>query len=250
MGRLQLSQISTRAPEGFGKEETKEKLLKIGEELEELQYLLYAEHKHSVLVILQGLDASGKDGVIKKVFGRMNPQGIQVKSFKVPSEEEMDHDFLWRIHKYVPAKGMIQIFNRSQYEDILVTRVNGWCDDEAAGKRMKAINDFENLLEEQNSTTILKFYLHVSKEEQEERLEERKQDPAKQWKYNEKDHFVVQDRDRYIKYYEDCFENCNKVPWVIVPSDQNWYKEFVVANTLLHSLKKLNMKFPQIDKRS
>ena len=139
---------------------------------------------------------------------------------------------------------MIQIFNRSHYEDILITRVHGWCDDETAKKRMKAINDFENLLEEHNNTHILKFYLHISKEEQQERLMERMKDPGKMWKYNEKDFEEAKLSDDYRKMYEDCFENCNKIPWTIVPADQNWYKEFIIASALYELLKGLDMKFP------
>jgi len=156
---IYLSKISTRAPEEFDKDETKEKLVSILEELDELQNLLYANRKHPVLVIIQGMDASGKDGAVKNVFGTLNPLGVVAKSFKAPTEEELSHDFLWRIHKNVPAKGMIQIFNRSQYEDVLITRVHKWIDDETVYKRMEAINNFERLLQEHNQTIILKFYL-------------------------------------------------------------------------------------------
>jgi PPK2 family polyphosphate:nucleotide phosphotransferase len=177
-----LSEISTRAPKDFSKESIKKKTAEIIGELDDLQNLLYAESKHSLLVILQGMDASGKDGVIKNVLGKLNPQGVTVKSFKAPTAEELSHDFLWRVHLHSPAKGMIQVFNRSQYEDVLITRVHGWCDDETAKKRMEAINDFELLLQNHNNTTILKFYLHISREEQAERLQERMNDPQKEWK--------------------------------------------------------------------
>jgi PPK2 family polyphosphate:nucleotide phosphotransferase len=166
---------------------TKEKTLAILDELDDLQNLLFAEGKNSILIVIQGMDASGKDGVIRNVLGNMNPQGVRVVSFKAPTAEELSHDFLWRIHRHAPARGMIQVFNRSHYEDIIVTRVHKWCDDKTAHKRMKAINDFESLLQEHNSTQILKFYLHISPEEQQERLRERLKDPAKMWKYNEKD---------------------------------------------------------------
>lgn len=244
MPQHQLHKISTRAPKGFEKNATKQETEKIVLELNELQNLLYAESKHAVLVILQGLDASGKDGVIRKVFGRMNPQGVDVVSFKVPTEEELSHDFLWRIHKNVPAKGRIQIFNRSHYEDILVTRVHGWCDDKLAKKRMGCINDFEKLIQEHNNTHILKFYLHVSAEEQQERLNERMTDPTKMWKYNKRDFEEAALRDKYYQMYEDCFQNCNKPEWIIVPSDQNWYKEYTIAKTLRDLLKGLNMQYP------
>jgi len=250
MGKISLSDISTRAPKDFDKEETKQKTRKILEELNELQNLLYAESKHSVLVVLQGLDASGKDGTIRNVFGALNPQGVTVRSFKVPTAEELSHDFLWRIHGAAPARGMIQIFNRSQYEDVLVTRVHKWCDDETALKRMKAINDFEQLLHRHNNTQILKFYLHISPEEQQERLEERIHDPAKQWKYNENDFVEAKLWKEYRKMYEDCFEHCNDIPWTIVPADQNWYKEHLIAAELLAVLKKLDMQYPGLKKSS
>ena len=243
-----LSEISTKAPKEFDKKETKELSEKLLAELDDLQNLLYAESRHSLLIILQGMDASGKDGVIRNVFGAFNPQGVQVRSFKVPTEEELAHDFLWRIHLAAPAKGMIQIFNRSHYEDILVTRVHKWCDDETAKKRMKAINDFEELLSEHNGTRILKFYLHVSAEEQQSRLQERITDPSKQWKFNERDFAEAKLREQYIDMYEDCFENCNEVPWTIVPADQNWYKEHLIASKLLDALKSFDMKYPAMSK--
>ncbi|HET9280224.1 MAG TPA: polyphosphate kinase, partial [Flavitalea sp.] len=170
---IQLANISTKAPKEFSKDETKSETAAILEELDELQNLLYASSKYALLVVIQGLDASGKDGVIKNVFGTLNPQGVTVKSFKAPTPDELAHDFLWRVHRESPARGMIQIFNRSQYEDILVTRVHKWCDDETASKRMNAINDFERLMQEHGNTIMLKFYLHVSREEQAERLQER-----------------------------------------------------------------------------
>jgi len=248
MSKIKLNDVDTRAPKEMDKENTKKKLADILQELDELQNLLYAERKHSLLIVLQGMDASGKDGVIRNVFGKLNPQGVMVQSYKAPTDEELSHDFLWRIHNRAPAKGMIQIFNRSHYEDILVTRVHGWCDDHTAKKRMKAINDFESLLNQHNQTEILKFYLHVSAEEQEKRLEERIKDPRKQWKYNEKDFDEAKLRESYYKAYEDCFENCNDFPWVIVPADQNWYKEYVIALKVLESLSGLNMKFPGLKK--
>lgn len=248
MAKILLKEISTRAPKDFEKEKTKKKTREILDELDELQNVLYAEGKHSLLIVIQGMDASGKDGVIRDVFGSLNPQGVTVKSFKVPTPEELSHDFLWRVHRHAPAKGMIQIFNRSHYEDILVTRVHGWCDDATAMKRMKAINDFENLLQQHNSTHILKFYLHVSREEQHQRLEERMKNPGKMWKYNEKDFEEAKLWDRYHQVYEDCFEHCNLVPWNIVPADQNWYKEYIFANEVYNLLKSLDMKYPGLKK--
>jgi PPK2 family polyphosphate:nucleotide phosphotransferase len=248
MGRINLKEISTRTGKEFDKQDTKEKTAKILTELDDLQNLLFAENQHSVLVVIQGMDASGKDGVVRHVFKSMNPQGVMVKSFKAPTAEELSHDFLWRIHAHAPAKGMIQIFNRSHYEDILVTRVHKWCDDETAYKRMKDINNWEELLAEQNNTHILKFYLHVSPEEQKKRLEERIKDPAKMWKYNDNDFAEAKLWDNYMKMYEDCFENCNIIPWTIVPSDQNWYKEYVIASKIRDTLSGLNMQYPGLKK--
>lgn len=248
MKSVQLDNISTRAPHNLDKGDTKKELEEVLIELNELQNLLFAESKHSILVILQGMDASGKDGVIRNVFTSMNPQGVNVTGFKAPTPEELSHDFLWRIHHYAPANGMIKIFNRSQYEDILVTRVHGWCDDDLAHKRMKAINDFEELLSVHNNTKVLKFYLHISREEQTERLDERIKNPAKMWKYNAKDYQEAALWDKYREMYEDCFEQCNNIPWIIVPSDQNWYKEYIIATTLRDTLKNLKMEFPGLKK--
>lgn len=248
MANIKLKDISTRAPKDWDKEQTKATTTGIIESLNELQNLLYAESKHAILVVLQGMDASGKDGVIRKLFGALNPQGVRVHSFKVPTEEELSHDFLWRIHGVAPPKGTIQIFNRSHYEDVLVTRVHKWIDEKTVKKRIKAINDFEQLLQEHNSTTILKFYLHISPEEQQQRLQERISNPAKQWKYNERDFEEAKLWDDYRAAYEDCFEQCNDVPWTIVPADQNWYKEYVIAHTLQKALEKLNMQYPGLKK--
>lgn len=248
MAQIQLSKINTKAPKGLNKEKTKAKTTKILQELEELQNLLFAENKHSVLVVIQGMDASGKDGAIKNIFGTLNPQGVTVKSYKAPTQEELSHDFLWRIHQHVPAKGMIQIFNRSHYEDILITRVHKWCNDVIAKQRMKAINDFEELISTHNNTHVLKFYLHVSKEEQQERLKERIEDKRKQWKYNANDFEEAKLWKEYMNAYEDCFANCNKQKWTIVPADQNWYKEYIIASELHQLLSNLKMQYPGIKK--
>ena len=248
MEKIRLNKIDTRAPKDCDKDKTKKKTQEALEKLDELQNRMFAESKHSLLIVLQGMDASGKDGVIRNVFGVLNPQGAAVQSFKAPTPEELAHDFLWRIHHHAPAKGMIQIFNRSHYEDILITRVHKWCDDKTARKRMKAINDWEELLTKHNNTYILKFYLHVSQKEQLQRLEERIKDPAKMWKYNAGDFDEAKLWDVYMKMYEDCFENCNIVPWIIVPSDQNWYKEYTIASTLRDTLARLKMQYPGLKK--
>ncbi len=242
-----LKNIPTRAPDNFDKKQTKEATNALLERLNELQNLLYAEGRHAVLLILQGMDASGKDGVIRNVMGRLNPQGVQVTSFKVPTEEEAAHDFLWRIHKQVPAKGMMQVFNRSQYEDVLVTRVHGWCSNELAQQRFKAINDFEELLTQHNNTIIIKCYLHISPEEQQQRLQERLEDPAKHWKHNAKDAEEAKLWEQYRLMYEEVFVACNSVPWHVIPADQNWYKEHLIAQLLVTQLESLNMQYPKLE---
>jgi PPK2 family polyphosphate:nucleotide phosphotransferase len=247
---IQLETISTRAPKDLDKKEIKEETARLLEEFAELQYLLYAESRHAVLVILQGMDASGKDGAIKNVFGTLNPQGVRVHSFKAPTEREKAQDFLWRVHQHAPSKGMIQIFNRSHYEDVLITRVKGWCDDQMAMQRFEAINDFEKLLQLHNNTLIFKFYLHISFEEQHERLQERLEDPRKHWKYNKADFEERELWDQYMRMYEDIFLNCNAVPWTIVPADQNWMKEYTIAKTLVDYLKGLDMKYPQLPREA
>lgn len=248
MGKIRLGDISTRAPKDFDKTTTKEKNTELLAEVRDLQNLLYASSTHSLLVVIQGMDASGKDGAIRNVFSSINPQGVVVKSYKAPTEEELSHDFLWRIHTHAPAKGMIRVFNRSHYEDILVTRVHKWCSDELAKKRMKAINDFEQLLLEHSNTQVLKFYLHISPEEQQQRLQERIKDPAKQWKYNANDFSESALWQEYMKVYEECFEQCDTPPWIIVPSDQNWYKEYTMLKNIRDALKSLDMQYPGIKK--
>ncbi|HEX8462252.1 MAG TPA: PPK2 family polyphosphate kinase [Segetibacter sp.] len=246
--KIKLSEVSTRAPKDTDKEEGKAKLTEVIEELDELQNLLFAEGKNAVLVVIQGMDASGKDGAIRNVFGALNPQGVSVTSFKVPTAEETAHDFLWRIHEHTPAKGMIKVFNRSHYENVLVTRVHKDIDDEVAHKRMEAMNDFEKLLAKHNNTLILKFFLHVSRKEQTERLNERLTDVRKHWKANPNDFKEAEHWDEYMQYYEEIFEKCDYTPWTIVPADQNWYKELLIAKTLRDELKKLKMEYPGVDK--
>ncbi len=245
---IRIEKINTRAPKSLQKEKIKEKTIELTEKLAALQNLLFAEGKHSILIVIQGMDASGKDGLIRNVFGKMNPQGVMVQSFKAPTTEELSHDFLWRVHSKAPAKGMIQVFNRSHYEDILITRVHNWIDEDTALKRIEAINQFEALLSSHNNTHILKFYLHISPEEQQERLKERISDPTKQWKYNENDFKEASLWKLYMKAYNDCFNQCSAIPWQFIPSDQNWYKEYLVADALCKQLEALDMKYPGLKK--
>jgi PPK2 family polyphosphate:nucleotide phosphotransferase len=248
MSKIILSDIDTRAPHSVDKEDAKKELTKILADLDSLQNLLYAEGKHSILIVIQGMDGSGKDGLTRDVFTSMNPQGVNVSSFKEPTKEELSHDFLWRVHHQAPARGMIQIFNRSHYEDVLVTRVHGMIDDDTAKLRMEAINDFERLLTRHNDTHILKFYLHISHKEQVERLNERLEDPKKMWKYNADDFNESKLWKRYMDYYEEVFAHCNEIPWHIIPADQNWYKSYLVAKELKKTLKGLHMKYPGMKK--
>lgn len=245
-----LDKISTRAPKELDKEVTKLDILKLQTRLQELQSVLYAENKHSILIVLQGLDASGKDGAVKNVFGGVNPMGCRVESFKKPTEEELSYDFLWRIHKNVPKRGMIQIFNRSHYEDVLVPRVHNWIDIDTVKKRYEYINSFENLLQD-SGTVILKFYLHLSQEEQKLRFEDRLKIPEKMWKYQDADLRESMFWKEYREAFEDIFEHCStEIPWHIVPADQNWYRNYFIANTIVERLEKLDMQYPStLDKK-
>ena len=249
MAKLRLDKISADPPKDADKESFKKKTKAYQKAIDEWQNKLYAESKHALLIVFQGMDASGKDGAVRSVFSDVNPQGISVHSFKVPTKEELGHDFLWRIHKQTPEKGMIKIFNRSHYEDILVTRVHKTINDRTAKERMHSINDFERLLTK-NQTHILKFYLHIAPEEQAERLAERMQIKRKMWKYNPGDAIEAKSWKEYQKCYEDCFEHCSDVPWVIVPSNKNWYKEYIVAKAVHDLLKKINPKYPVLEKLS
>jgi PPK2 family polyphosphate:nucleotide phosphotransferase len=243
---MKLKDFSTSAPKEWDKAQIKIKIQELIKELDELQNIMFAQRKYSVLVVIQGMDASGKDGLIKNIFTGINPMGCDVISFKAPTEEELSHDFLWRIHQHAPQKGMIQVFNRSHYEDVLVTRVHNWIDDKLAEERFRHINNFEKLLLS-NNTIVLKFYLHISQEEQTKRLTERINDPTKKWKYNENDWEESKLWDSYMKMYEDVFENCSKdIPWIITPSDQNWMKEYTVIKTLVEEIKKLDLKYPEV----
>ncbi len=217
---------------------TKE-LEELSQELAELQEFLSAAQHHSMLIVLQGMDTSGKDGTIRHVLSHVNPEGCEVHSFKQPTPEELLHDFLWRIHKAVPGKGTIGIFNRSQYEDVLVVRVHNIVPEEVWSRRYKDINHLEKLLA-QNGTIILKFFLHISKDEQGKRLEARVQDKDKAWKVSAGDWRERQYWDDYQKAYEDVLSKCStdEAPWYIVPADHKWYRNLAIAHTLVQTMKK------------
>lgn len=233
---------------GAGKSEFDAQFDELQDQLQELQKMLYAQHRHRVLVVMQAMDTGGKDGCIKHVFSRIDPQGIHVRSFKKPSAEELDHDFLWRIHSKVPSTGQLVIFNRSHYEDIIAVRVKKLYPDEVWKRRQRHVIEFERMLAEEG-TTIVKIFLHISKEEQKKRLESRLQNPRKHWKFNPDD---LADRARWEEFmgaYEDVISKTSTefAPWYIVPADRKWYRNLCVARIMLDTLKKLNMDFPAID---
>lgn len=229
-------------PDYTGKERTKEEaeleLKKLDAELGELQEMLAAAHQNSVLMILQGTDTSGKDGSIRHVLSQVNPQGCQVQSFKEPTPEELDHDFLWRIHKAVPGKGTLGVFNRSHYEDVLVARVRKLVSDDVWKCRYEEINHFEELLT-QNGTLLLKFFLHISSQEQEKRLLEREKDQEKAWKLSASDWENRRFWKEYQAAYEDLLNRCSKpwAPWYIVPANHKWFRNLAIAYTLVDVLR-------------
>lgn len=244
---IKLSKISTKAPKGLDKNEIKKKLKKLTDEIAELQHALYAEKKQGLLVIFQGVDASGKDGSTKNVFMRCGTIGIDAYGFKKPTDEEFAHDFLWRVHKLAPAKGYIQVFNRSHYEDILIQRVHKWIDAKRVKTRMNAINAFETLLQDDNNTKVLKFYMHISKDKQREKLQERIDDPKSNWKHNGSDWEETKYWNEYRAAYEYAI-NSSVIPWQIVPSDQKWYRNYFIAITVRDALQKMNPQLPLLTK--
>lgn len=225
---------------------TKKVLEKSLQRLDELQYLLYAERKHALLIVLQAMDAGGKDGTIRHVMSGVSPQGCTVTAFKVPSPEEANHDFLWRIHKAVPDRGDIGIFNRSHYEDVLVARVHKLVPESVWTKRYDQINVFESLLAE-NEVKILKFFLHISKDEQKKRLQERIDDRNKRWKVSPADFREREYWDDYTRAYEDALTRCNTavVPWFIIPANKKWFRNLAVSHIIVETLEGLDMKFPK-----
>lgn len=245
--RVDLDAWDTRDTSGFdgNKSAGKKKLKKLTARLEELQELLYAEGKQKLLVVLQAMDTGGKDGVIRHVFDGVNPQGVKVASFKVPTPEELSHDYLWRVHKQTPGRGEIVIFNRSHYEDVLVVRVHGLVPPDVWQRRYDHINAFERMLAEEG-TTILKFFLHISKDEQRERLESRRIESHKQWKFNVGDLKERKLWEEYTAAYEDALSTTSTewAPWYVVPADRKWYRNLVIGSTLVETLQRLDMHYP------
>lgn len=231
-----------------GKEESWPEFDKLQDELQELQKLVYAQNKHRILVVIQAMDTGGKDGCVRHVFSRIDPQGVDVQPFKKPSEKELAHDFLWRVHKKVPRNGQLVIFNRSHYEDIVAVKVKNLAPDKVWKQRFHHIVEFERMLAEEG-TTIVKIFLHISKEEQKERLESRLENPDKHWKFNPDD---LKDRalwKEFMQTYEEVLTKTSTkyAPWYIVPSDRKWYRNLIVARIMIDTLKNLDMSYPEID---
>jgi PPK2 family polyphosphate:nucleotide phosphotransferase len=238
-------------PDYRGKHEShKSALSEIQENLkkmDELQYRMYAENKHSLLIVLQGLDAAGKDGVVRHVLTGMNPSGCVSVNFKQPTKDELAHDFLWRVHPHAPAKGAIAIFNRSHYEDVLVARVHGLVPEKVWSKRYDQINDFERLITTENNTTILKFFLHISKEEQLARFRKRLDDPARQWKISDSDYKEREYWGEYLKAFEDVLTRTSTghAPWFIIPSDHKWFRDLAISQIIVRQMEDMNMQLPK-----
>jgi PPK2 family polyphosphate:nucleotide phosphotransferase len=246
--KVDLSKIDPASTPGFKghRKDASERLLELCDRLEVLQESLWAEHQRQVLIVLQGMDTSGKDGTISHVFEGVNPQGVRVVSFKGPSPEELDHDFLWRVHAKVPGRGEIVIFNRSHYEDVLVARVRELVPPGVWRERYDQINDFERLLAK-TGTVVLKFFLHISRDEQKERLQARLDDPLKRWKFRKGDLVDRAHWDEYMEAYEAALSRTSQkhALWYVVPADKKWYRNLVVATVLVKALEDLKIRVPE-----
>jgi len=243
---IDLTNLDARADAFHADRKSAEKeFATLRDELIELQRRLYAGSKHSLLIILQAMDAGGKDGTIRKVFRGVNPQGVRVNSFKGPTLEDLSHDFLWRVHKVVPAVGMIGVFNRSHYEDVLVVRVEELVDQRVWEQRFEQINQFEKLLSD-TGTTILKFYLHISKEEQRVRFQDRIDKPDKNWKFSHADLEKREQWGDYMEAYQATLNRCTTewAPWYVIPADQKWYRNLAIARVVVGTLKRMDPQFP------
>jgi PPK2 family polyphosphate:nucleotide phosphotransferase len=243
---VRLAERDPRDKLGLEKAAGKEETEKLRDRIDELQYLLYAEAKHAVLLILQGIDASGKDGTIRRVFDGVNPQGVHVVSFKAPVGAELEHDYLWRIHAALPPRGAIGVFNRSHYEDIVTVSVLGLFPKAVWKRRSGHIREFERMLADEGTTTV-KVFLNVSREEQRKRLQERIDDPRKRWKFRPGDLEVSERYDDYIAAYEAAITDTSTdwAPWHVVPADRNWVKAYATASLLCDALERLNPKLPE-----
>ena len=245
-GRIRLKEFDPAFCGGLEKEKAKARTTRDGERIGELQQLLYANSDQAVLLLFQGMDASGKDGSVRSVLRYVSPAGIETANFKVPSAEERAHDFLWRVHKVVPRYGNIGVFNRSHYEAVLAERVLKLASKKVWSRRYDQIVDFEQMLAE-NRVLLLKFYLHISKGEQAERLQERLTDPRKSWKFSHADLKTRQQWADYIQAYEDMLNATSHkaAPWHLIPADRNWYRDYVIADTVVRAMEGLRMKWPK-----
>ena len=243
---VKLANYDPDSTPGINEDEADEHLAKLSRKLGHLQELLFAARQNSVLIVLQGMDTSGKDGTIKRVMEDVNPQSCRVESFKVPSEVELSHDFLWRVHKVTPARGMLTIFNRSHYEDVVVVRVHNLVPESVWKLRYEQINNFERLLAE-NGTIVLKFFLHISRHEQKERLLAREQDTEKAWKLSAGDWKERRYWDDYIGAYEQAIQSCSTdyAPWHIIPANKKWFRNVAVAEAIVHALKPYREKWEE-----
>ena len=244
---IRLEEMATKAKSFHDNRKSAEReFLELRDELAELQRRIYAQGTHKLLIVLQAMDAGGKDGTIRNVFRGVNPQGVRVTSFKQPSAEEAAHDYLWRIHRAVPAAGMIGIFNRSHYEDVLVVRTENLVPKNVWGARFEQINQFERLLTE-TGTTILKFYLHISRKEQAERFQARLDDPQKNWKFSLDDLEKRKKWDDYMVAFEDVLNRCTTdwAPWYVIPADQKWYRNLAIVRVIVNTIRELDPKFPK-----
>ncbi len=246
--KVKLSDWNPDDDGGLHKEDARPLDDRLSDELFNWQERLFAEGKQSLLIILQARDAAGKDGVVKKVIGDFNPNGLHIANFKVPSAEELAHDFLWRIHAQVPKKGQVGVFNRSHYEDVLVTRVYDMIDDKTAHKRLGHIQNFEQLLAD-SGTRILKFYLYISPEEQKQRLQDRLDNPDKNWKFNPGDLKDREHWDGFTAAYQAAMEatSTDAAPWYVVPANHKWFRDLVIGQIILDTLKDMNPQYPVID---
>ena len=244
--RVQLGKVDPASTHGFTKEASADELTRGLDRLRSLQERIWAEHRHKVLVILQGIDAAGKGGTIEHVMAAMNPAGTLVTSFKVPSTIELDHDYLWRVHARAPGKGEIAVFDRSHYEDVLIVRVHDIVPKEVWSRRYDQINDFERLLTEEG-TTIVKFFLYIDRDEQRERFQARLDDPDKRWKFRLGDLEERKRWDEYIEAFEDALERCSTdhAPWYVIPANKKWFRNIAVANILADTLDDLDPRYPE-----
>jgi PPK2 family polyphosphate:nucleotide phosphotransferase len=243
---IKLKHVDAACDGGLEKEPTKQKTDMLCARIDELQQLLYANASHSVLLLFQGMDASGKDGSTRSVLRHVNPTGIEVANFKVPSTEERAHDYLWRVHKVVPRFGNIGVFNRSHYEGVLAERILKIVPKKVWRRRYEEIVNFETMLVE-NNVIVLKFYLHISKEEQRQRFEERLSNPRKNWKFSHADLETRQHWDDYICAYEDMLNATShkRARWHVIPADRNWYRDYLIARTVTDAMERLKMRWPE-----